>query len=37
MNAVIGFTALATTHIDNKELVLDYLKKIHISGQHLSA
>ena len=35
MNAVIGFTALATTHIDNKELVLDYLKKIHISGQHL--
>ena len=35
MNAVIGFTALATAHIDNKELVLDYLKKIHISGQHL--
>ena len=35
MNAIIGFTALATTHIDNKELVLDYLKKIHISGQHL--
>lgn len=35
MNAVIGFAALATTHIDNKELVLDYLKKIHISGQHL--
>ena len=35
MNAVIGFTALATAHIDNKELVLDYLKKIHTSGQHL--
>ena len=35
MNAIIGFTALATAHIDNKELVLDYLKKIHISGQHL--
>ena len=35
MNAVIGFTALATTHIDNKELVLDYLKKIHTSGEHL--
>lgn len=35
MNAVIGFTALATAHIDNKEFVLDYLKKIHISGQHL--
>ncbi len=35
MNAIIGFTALATTHIDSKELVLDYLKKIHTSGQHL--
>ena len=35
MNAVIGFTALATTHIDNKELVLEYLKKISVSGQHL--
>ena len=27
--------ALATTHIDNKELVLDYLKKIHTPGEHL--
>ena len=35
MNAVIGFTALATTHIDDRELVLDYLKKIHTSGEHL--
>ena len=35
MNAVIGFTALATTHIDNKELVMEYLKKINISGRHL--
>ena len=35
MNAIIGFTALATTHIGSKELVLDYLKKIHTSGQHL--
>ncbi len=35
MNAIIGFTALATTHIDSKELVEDYLKKISISGQHL--
>ena len=35
MNAIIGFTALATAHIDNKNLVLDYLKKIHTSGQHL--
>ena len=35
MNAIIGFTALATTHIGNTELVLDYLKKIHTSSQHL--
>ena len=35
MNAVIGFTALATTHIDNRNLVLDYLRKINVSGQHL--
>ena len=32
MNAIIGFTALATAHIGSKELVLDYLKKIHTSG-----
>ena len=35
MNAIIGFTALATAHIGSKEIVLDYLKKIHTSGQHL--
>ena len=35
MNAVIGFTALATTHIDNRALVMEYLKKINISGRHL--
>ena len=35
MNAVIGFTALASTHMDNKELVLEYLKKINISSRHL--
>lgn len=35
MNAVIGYTALATSHIDHKEMVLEYLKKIHISSQHL--
>ena len=35
MNAVIGYTALATSHIDNKEMVMEYLKKIHISSQHL--
>ena len=26
MNAIIGFTSLAATHVDNKEQVLDYLK-----------
>ena len=35
MNAVIGYTALAMSHIDNKETVMEYLKKIHISSQHL--
>ncbi len=35
MNAIIGFTALATSHIDNKEKVEEYLKKIMTSGNHL--
>ena len=35
MNAIIGFTSLAATHIDNRDQVLDYLKKISISSQHL--
>ena len=35
MNAIIGFTSLAATHIENKEQVLDYLKKISTSSQHL--
>ena len=35
MNAIIGFTALATAHIDNIDLVKEYLKKISVSGQHL--
>ena len=35
MNAVIGYTALAISHIDNKNMVMEYLKKIHISSQHL--
>ncbi len=35
MNAIIGFTALAATHIDNKEQVADYLKKISVSSEHL--
>ena len=35
MNAIVGFTALATSHIDNKEQVHDYLGKISVSSQHL--
>lgn len=35
MNAIIGFTSLAATHIDNKEQVKDYLSKISTSGSHL--
>ena len=35
MNAIIGFTSLAATHVDNKEQVMEYLKKISISSQHL--
>ncbi len=35
MNAIVGFTALARTHIDNKELVQDYLAKINTSSNHL--
>ena len=35
MNAIIGFTSLAETHIDNKEQVSNYLGKIMISSQHL--
>ena len=35
MNAIIGFTALAQTHIDNKDLVQEYLAKISTSGSHL--
>lgn len=35
MNAIAGFTALAASHIDNKEQVKDYLSKISVSSQHL--
>ena len=35
MNAIIGFTALAQTHIDDRDQVEDYLKKISVSSQHL--
>lgn len=35
MNAIVGFTTLAITHIDNKDQVEEYLKKIITSGNHL--
>ena len=35
MNAIIGFTALATSHINDQEQVSGYLKKIMASGNHL--
>ncbi|MDE7262244.1 MAG: PAS domain S-box protein, partial [Oscillospiraceae bacterium] len=35
MNAIIGFTSLALNHIDRKDLVEEYLKKIMTSGNHL--
>ena len=35
MNAIVGFTALALTHIERKDQVEEYLKKIMSSGNHL--
>ena len=35
MNAIIGFTALASSHLDNREQVRDYLGKISVASQHL--
>lgn len=35
MNAIVGFTALAQTHLDNTEQVQDYLAKINTSSTHL--
>ena len=35
MNAIIGFTSLALSHIENREIVEDYLKKIMTSSNHL--
>ncbi len=35
MNAIVGFTALAISHVDNQDLVKDYLDKISVSSQHL--
>ncbi|MDE7107870.1 MAG: PAS domain-containing sensor histidine kinase, partial [Clostridiales bacterium] len=35
MNAIIGFTSLAASHIDTKEQIKNYLGKIMTSGNHL--
>ncbi len=35
MNAIMGMTALAVAHLDDKERVADCLKKISISSKHL--
>ncbi|MCM1299226.1 MAG: response regulator [[Eubacterium] siraeum] len=35
MNAIIGFTNLASKHVDNTELLKDYLGKIGQSSSHL--
>ncbi len=35
MNAIIGFTSLASAHLDNQERVKDYLAKIMSSSNHL--
>ena len=35
MNAIVGFTSLAMNHLDNRERMEEYLKKIMTSGNHL--
>lgn len=35
MNAIIGYTGLAKSHIDNKEQISDYLQKIEKSSDYL--
>lgn len=35
MNAIVGFTNLAITHIEQTEQVAEYLQKIKTSGNHL--
>ena len=35
MNAIIGYTALTSTHLDNKERARDYLTKISQASNHL--
>ncbi len=35
MNAIVGMTAIASTHLDDKDRVTACLKKINLSSQHL--
>ena len=35
MNAVLGYASMAERHIDNKERVLDCLKKLQVAGEQL--
>ena len=35
MNAIVGMTAIATAHIDDREQVQNCLRKITLSGKHL--
>ena len=35
MNAIIGFTSLAATHLDSRETIRNYLNKIMTSSKHL--
>ncbi|MDD6188750.1 MAG: response regulator [Clostridiales bacterium] len=35
MNAIIGYTALAASNLDNPEMIRDYLNKISVSSSHL--
>ncbi len=35
MNAIVGYTTLAQTHIDDTDQVQDYLARISVSSQHL--
>ncbi len=35
MNAIVGMTAIATAHVDDKEQVQNCLRKIALSGKHL--
>lgn len=37
MNAIIGYTALTTSHLDDRERVRDYLSKIAQASNHLLA